>query len=106
MNFEDFLESTYFIDRKLLQTRAQIHWVKPSPVDVVAYKLEEVEEAFGQLAERYKLRAPNQNSTRRANASSPRDAWKGMSERAEELIRDAYADDFAHFTYEDRVPRP
>lgn len=105
MSFEDFLASPYAQDQAMLPTRPQSHWVEGAPVAVRAYKLENVDRALPWIARKNHRLETMPTGVKRTNFSADKDAWRGMSEAAEEMIRTLYAEDFKRFGYADRLDR-
>jgi len=99
MNFEQFLQTEYIQDKKILPAKPQSHWIEGAPVPVHVYKLEDVSEVLPALVRRLYNEDLSPNEVPRANPSSKVDEWKIMSDEAAEMVRTLYAEDFEKFGY-------
>lgn len=105
MSFDQFVESEYLQDRKILPARPQHNWLKNGHRKVEQFRLEDVESNLSLLSVRFYGR-DLANKIPRANPSSSNpNEWRNMSTNAESVIRELYADDFAFMAYEDKIDR-
>lgn len=98
LNFEEFLQCEYVVEKKMPQSRLQSDWIICQNIPIEIFKLEEISVQLPKLISKYH-RSNISGEIPRQNKSSEEGEWKKMSKKAESLIVDLYKKDFERLRY-------